>query len=216
MLLLRHGRTASNHEGRWQGQLDVPLDDVGREQARASASRLGTLVGELGGPVRLVSSDLSRACATAEPLAARLGVPLELDPRLRETDVGVWQGLTGAEIIERWPEEYEAWQSGRDVALGGAERRSDAGVRAAACIVELDAAQDGGTLVCVSHGAALRGAICELLGFGWRGTAGFQAMGNAHWTTMRRGPRGWRLETYNCSVSAPDLRLGAGAVPDGT
>lgn len=197
MVLLRHGRTASNHEGRWQGQLDVPLDDVGLAQAVAVAGSLGSLVAGWDGAVRVVSSDLSRASQTAAPLAERLGVPLELDPRLRETDAGLWQGLTSAQIVQRWPEEYEAWRHGGDVALGGAERRSDAGVRAAACIAELDAAQDGGTLVCVSHGAALRGAICELVGLGWRGTASFEPMGNAHRTVMRRKPRGWRIESYN-------------------
>ena len=197
VVLLRHGRTASNHEGRWQGQLDVPLDEVGRVQAVASASALAALVGGFEGKLRLVSSDLSRASGTAAPLAERLGVSLELDPRLRETDAGQWQGLTGEEIARRWPQEYEAWRIGGDVALGGAERRSDAGVRAARCIAELEDAQDGGTLVCVSHGAALRGAICELVGLGWQATAAFDPIGNAHWTVIRRTARGWRIVSYN-------------------
>lgn len=200
VVLLRHGRTASNAEGRWQGQLDVPLDDVGMAQSVAAAGVLGPWITGFAGKVRLVSSDLSRASATASHLADVLGADLELDPRLRETDAGAWQGLTSAEITERWPAEFEAWRHGGDVALGGAEKRSDAGVRAAACIEELDAAEDGGTLVCVSHGAALRGAICDLLGFGWAGTGAFQPIGNAHWTLLKRAPRGWRLGAYNLSA----------------
>ncbi|MFI7587036.1 histidine phosphatase family protein [Spongisporangium articulatum] len=200
VVLLRHGRTASNHEGRWQGQLDVPLDEVGAGQAVAASKALAALLEGLDGKVRLVSSDLSRASATAGALAETLGVDLELDPRLRETDAGNWQGLTAAEITAQWPEEYEAWRAGRDVPLGGAETRSQAGARAAACIAELEEAQDGGTLVCVSHGAALRGAVCELAGLGWEATAAFEPIGNCHWVVMRRTVRGWRIVTYNQGV----------------
>ncbi len=95
VLLLRHGESTWNAEGRWQGRADPPLSAEGERQARDSAARVAD--------VRAIwSSDLSRARRTAELLAPR-GVSVRLDERLRERDVGAWAGLTRAEIDERYP-----------------------------------------------------------------------------------------------------------------
>jgi len=95
IVLLRHGRTAHNATGRIQGQLDVPLDEVGEAQAVVVAGALAEAV-----PHAVVSSDLARARRTAEAVAARAGVPLVLDVRLREISLGAWEGLTSEEA--RW------------------------------------------------------------------------------------------------------------------
>lgn len=97
ILLVRHGQSEWNLTGRWQGQADPPLTDLGRAQARAAAQVLGTVDA-------VWTSDLQRAVETATIIAGELGVgPVVVDPDLRERDAGEWSGLTRAEIDERYP-----------------------------------------------------------------------------------------------------------------
>ena len=196
VLLVRHGRTASNFEARFQGQADVPLDEVGIGEAKRTAEALAILVD--GGPVRIVSSDLQRASKTAEALGDRLGLEVTLDPRLREIFAGEWEGLLRDEIVARWADDYDAWWRGDpNVRIGGGESRTEAGARAAEAISELEAELDGGTLVCFSHGGALRAAIFLLLGTpNWHWNA-LEGLRNAHWAELHNTPRGWRLSSYN-------------------
>ena len=140
LVLLRHGRTASNAEGRFQGHLDVPLDDVGLAQAEAAG---GALAGELAekvaaGAVRVVSSDLVRARRTAEIVAGHLGVPVTVDPALRERDGGSWQGLTREEIKARHGEEFARWMAGEDLVIGGGESLGQAWRRCEAASSVMD------------------------------------------------------------------------------
>ena len=96
-LVIRHGESEWNAQRRWQGQADPPLTDLGRMQAHAAVEKLGTF--DL-----LASSDLQRARSTAEIIGHRLGIELlPADSRLRETDVGEWQGLTVEEIEAAYP-----------------------------------------------------------------------------------------------------------------
>ena len=97
LLLVRHGESTWNAQGRWQGWADPPLTDLGRAQAEAAAPAAA--------PVdAVVSSDLVRARATAELMATLLDVGhVHVEPGLRERDVGDYTGLTRAEIEERWP-----------------------------------------------------------------------------------------------------------------
>ncbi|WP_337059459.1 histidine phosphatase family protein [Kineococcus sp. G2] len=200
VVLWRHGRTRSNAENRMQGQLDVPLDEVGHAQAAASAAHLAPLVAPLAavGAARLVASDLSRALDTARALSALTGLEPQPDPALREVDAGRWQGLLHSEITASWSEDYAAWRGGGDVRAGGGESRAELAERTAAA-VERHAAgvPEGGTLVVASHGAALKGALLRLLGLelsAWSAFAGFR---NAHWAVLARGRRGWLLGEYN-------------------
>jgi broad specificity phosphatase PhoE len=97
ILLVRHGQSEWNANGRWQGQADPPLTDLGREQARVAA-------GSVGSVDAVVASDLLRASETAVIISETIGVgPVAVDADLRERDVGEWTGLTRAEIAERWP-----------------------------------------------------------------------------------------------------------------
>ena len=93
VLFWRHGQTDFNVAGRFQGQSDVPLNDTGRAQAEQAARRLAEL-----GPELIVSSDLSRAAATADSLATLLGLEPVRDRRLRETAFGEWEGSSRAEV----------------------------------------------------------------------------------------------------------------------
>ena len=97
VLLLRHGQSTWNADGRWQGQADPPLSSLGRLQANAAVAALGAVDA-------IVASDLVRAVETAHLLAVGIGVgPVIVDPRWRERDAGEWTGLTRAEIDAGWP-----------------------------------------------------------------------------------------------------------------
>lgn len=158
LVAVRHGQTAWNAAGRYQGFADVALDDEGRAQSDKLADALGDLAAD-----GLVTSDLRRARETAVPLARALGLDPVADARLREVDVGAWEGLTPEQAEERFPEEYAAWRAGADVARGAGETRAGAGERAATAILEhAGAVPAGGTLVVVSHGMVLRAALRRL------------------------------------------------------
>lgn len=196
VLLWRHGQTAYNASGRFQGQADVPLDDVGVVQVKRAAEALAASLTDE--PVRIVASDLVRASATAAALGSLLGVPVEPDPRLREVHAGKWQGLLRPEIAAGWPADLEAWRRGDpDVRLGETgETRREAARRAAAA-VEAHAATTEGVLVCAGHGAALRGALLELIGLPDQPWGAFQGLRNAHWVELTPA---WRLARYNVSA----------------
>lgn len=102
LLILRHGETAWNAEGRWQGALDSPLTPRGEAQARAMAGFLAGL-GITSETHDLRSSPQGRAMSTAEAIAAATGLTPIPDDRLREIGVGLWAGLSRAEIDARWP-----------------------------------------------------------------------------------------------------------------
>src|SRR5437667_11321226 len=99
LLLARHGETDWNREGRWQGWADPPLNEAGREQARALAEQLRTMPFDA-----VYSSDLRRAHETAEIVGRPHHVPIRVDRDLREIDIGSWSGLTRAEIDVQFPD----------------------------------------------------------------------------------------------------------------
>lgn len=182
LILWRHGRTAYNAAGRLQGQVDIPLDEVGQWQARTAAAMLALA----HVPTRIVSSDLSRAVATAATLADLVDLPVELDPRMRERSFGDWDGLSADEIGARWPEEHAVWRAGGDPDREGAETRREVAERMVAGVREhLGRMPGDGTLVVVSHGAAITLTLTALLELDpetWRGVAGLH---NAHWAVLR-------------------------------
>src|SRR3954470_16965462 len=106
LIAVRHGETAWNVEARLQGQLDIPLNDRGHDQARRTAHWLAEDQVDV-----VVSSDLARAQATAEAIARFNRVPLELEPGLRERHFGSFQGFTHTEVAERWPALATRWKS---------------------------------------------------------------------------------------------------------
>jgi glucosyl-3-phosphoglycerate phosphatase len=201
VVLWRHGRTAFNVALRLQGQVDIPLDDVGHRQAATAAAALAETVTVDA----IVTSDLGRARETAAHLADRTGRAPVVDPRLRERSFGLWEGMTGEEIAEQWPAEYKLWRTGREPEGVDAETRRAVAERMVAAITEhADALEPDQTLVVVSHGAAITLAVTTLLGLDahWRGIAGLT---NAHWTELRRNPAGvepgWRLFGHDLGPS---------------
>jgi len=211
VVLWRHGRTAHNAAGRLQGQVDIPLDEVGRWQVAEAAQHLAARLR----PTRIVASDLVRAQVTARGLGELVGVPVETDVRLRERCFGDWEGLTAHEIAERWPEQYEIWRGGGDPHRPGAETRVVVGERVGAAVRELAAGLGGDqTLVVVSHGAAITLGLVHLLGLdagSWRGLGGLH---NAHYSLLRPSGRlagtPWYLEAHNLgpAVGVDDWNAG--------
>jgi broad specificity phosphatase PhoE len=196
VVVLRHGRTGHNLQHIWQGQLDVPLDEVGVRQSNVVAEAVATFE-----PAAVVASDLVRASATAQAVADVHGLPLRLDERLREVDVGRWQGLTRHEITAAGDGELlAAWRRGEDVALGGAERPSQLGRRGAAALLEHAAALDDGTLVVVAHGAVLRAAVLTVLGLEQPRWGLLAGLPNAGWGVVQPGERTWRLLAWGLTV----------------
>ncbi len=119
LLLLRHGQSTWNDQGRWQGQADPPLAALGEQQAFEAGARLADL-----GFGAVASSDLVRARRTAEILAHLLGLgPVVVEPALKEYDVGRWCGLTKPEIEEGWPGMIAAWAGGLLPSTPGGEPR---------------------------------------------------------------------------------------------
>lgn len=155
MLLVRHGESEGNVEGLIQGQLDKPLTDLGRVQARAVADRFNAD----GGADRIVSSPLARALQTAEAIGSALGLPVTTDDRLMEYDFGELSGLTGAEVAERYP--GWSWLVDRDdtprEVLPGEEGWASFDSRIAEALADL-MALEGQTIV-VTHGGAIMAAM---------------------------------------------------------
>ncbi len=197
LVLWRHGRTEWNAAGRFQGQLDPPLDEVGRRQARRAAPHLAAPLPE---GTLVVSSDLGRAAETAVALTDVLGVPLRLDPRLREVDMGSWEGLTRQEVAERHPEQYADWLAGRPITGRGGEDSADVPARALAALRDLPEAP---AAVVVTHGGTSARLIEALLGLGPEHRRVFGPLANCAWSELAEQSGRWRLLRHN--TSAPDL-----------
>ena len=199
LVLVRHGRTAWNAEGRAQGHTDIGLDDLGRAQAELMAP----VVAELG-PALLVSSDLARARETAAFLEKAIGLVAEEDDRLREYDTGERTGLTFEEYADRLRTRdgiaaAEAIDVHAHVDALGAETVDQVGDRIVPALREvLDRLEPGQTAVVVTHGAALRVGVAGLLGWPLEAAGGLEAMRNCGWAVLRERSGGrLRLSAYN-------------------
>ena len=134
-----------------------------------------------------MSSDLRRAHQTAVMLGAACGLVPSTDPSLREVALGGWEGLTHDEAAARFPAEYAAWTAGTDLRRGGGETQSEAGVRVAEAVIRfLWRAGSGRTVVAVSHGLALQGAMAVLAGSGLvrLGDGHSPHLGNGEWIVL--------------------------------
>lgn len=154
VLVVRHGQSEWNLSGRWQGQADPPLTDLGRTQARAAVHNLGQLDA-------IWTSDLQRAAQTAAVIADELGVgPVVLDTEFRERDVGVWTGLTRDQIERRYPGYLSppdgakpgGWTPGRPP---GWEPDLAVTARATRALLRIREHHEGGHVLVVSHAGLL-------------------------------------------------------------
>ena len=106
LFLIRHGQTDWNAEGRWQGQADPSLNEHGREQANRLAQELAHQ-----NLTALYSSDLRRALETAQIIGEGLGLEVIVEPRLREVNLGLWQGILSTDIQAQYPHEFREWHT---------------------------------------------------------------------------------------------------------
>ena len=212
LVMLRHGQTDFNAGSRMQGQLDSALTELGRAQAVAAAEVLGKLQ-----PLLIVSSDLRRAYDTAITLGERTGLPVRADPRLRETHLGDWQGLTHAQIDSEAPGARLAWREDAAWAPHGGESRVDVANRSLPVVTELASGEPewgdpngpDRPVIFVAHGgliAALSAALLKLPVANWPILGG---MGNASWVQLSGHAADsdvgfdsirWRLDVWNASA----------------
>jgi probable phosphoglycerate mutase len=190
MVLWRHGQTRWNLEGRFQGQTDIPLDEVGEAQAERAARLLAALR-----PDAIVSSDLGRAMATAAPLARLTGLTVTSDKDLRERHGGAWEGLSDTEIRERYPAEHAQWlPPGGESSAVLADRTGSALERIA------EGLAPGSLVVVASHGAAIRLGVARLLGLPEDHWGAIGPLANCAWSVLGRRTSRWRLIEHNAGT----------------
>lgn len=197
LVLLRHGQTDYNAEGRMQGHLDSMLTERGRQQAATAAPVVAAM-----GAHRMVSSDLTRAVDTAELVGAVGGLPVKFDPRLRETHLGRWQGRTVDEVEAEFPGAIAQWRSDPEWAPPGGESRLEVVRRSMPVVEELDddlAEGPDTTVLLVAHGGLIAGLVSGLLALPTSVWPSIGGLGNCKWAVLSRRddhPR-WRLTGYN-------------------
>ena len=193
LITIRHGETEWNVQGREMGQLDSPLTTRGVQQAHAIARRLNRLPFDA-----LYSSDLGRAVQTADIIASFCGKTVTLDEGLRERHMGIFQGLTVAEMRNRFPKERQDYErSGFEYVISGGEsarQRSERSVRVLTAIAERHPEE---TIVTVTHGGFMMGFFESVLGIppgnGWRR---FKRYNGSYSAFEYFGGR-WCLEVWN-------------------
>ena len=157
LYLVRHGLTDWNVEGRYQGQTDLPLNAAGRAQALRLRQQLA------GIPFAAVySSDLRRASETAGILAAPSGIEVQPDPRLREMNLGVWEGQLVTEIAAQYPAAWaERLRDPLHARAPGGESVAEVAARVAEAANAIARANSAGPVLVVSHGVALATLLCQ-------------------------------------------------------
>jgi alpha-ribazole phosphatase len=193
--LVRHGETPWNVERRFQGQLNVELSPTGLGQARAVAGWLA------GRPVRfsaIYTSDLRRAAATAEAIGEAIGITPELDPRLREINVGEWSGMLADEVERAYPGALVDWHERIDrYTIPGGESIPIVQQRVLEAYRSLVDRHDGEAIIIVSHGAALSALLVAL--HGW------DLVETWHSRRTRMGNTGVTVVTFDHASSSHDL-----------
>jgi broad specificity phosphatase PhoE len=178
ILLIRHGQTTWNVENRFRGQVDVPLDETGRWQARVTADYVAARW-----PLKAVyTSPLGRAVQTAEPIAEAQGVQVHLLDGLMDISFGEWAGKPLSEVEHIWPERFETWFAApHTVRFPGGEELADVLERVTGALEEVTRRHEGETLALVAHTVVNRVLLCAVLG-----------VGNEHF---------WQLAQDTCAVN---------------
>lgn len=199
LILLRHGQSAWNHEGRWQGQADAPLSDLGRAQAHCVGQRLASLRID-----HIYTSDLQRSAETARIVGHYLHLTPHLQPSLRETDLGQWTGLTTAEIQQRYPDEWRAMLARQEVRRGGGESYGQVIARTAAFARAVVSDHPGQRVLLASHGAAIRALIVGVLGLDLVAMHSLGIPRNTALTWVRYEHGAFFLDRYNDAAHLED------------
>ena len=169
LLIVRHGETEWNAEGRIQGHTDIGLSENGAQQARSLGQRLADRQIDVA-----YSSALKRTSETARLALGHRNVVLNETPRLREYHKGIFEGMTLTEIQTQFPDEYPKYlEKDLSYAPEGGETTRDVSTRMASIFQEIKAKHLDETVLVVSHGGALRAAMVSLLGMPLEGNWSF-------------------------------------------
>ncbi len=212
VLLWRHGQTDWNTANRFQGHSDIPLNEVGLYQVQRAAQLLAGMK-----PTAIISSDLGRARVTAQALADLVKLPVGIDPDLRETNGGHWEGRTGEENRKEDFQNFVRWIDGDDSPAGTiGERRTEVASRAVGAINRaLSKGADGQLLVVATHGGTSRCVLGQLLELPQSHWGVIGGLSNAAWSILQSGPRGWHLLEHNAgSIPEPIYGEESGAEPN--
>ncbi len=154
--LIRHGETAGNQEGRFQGSMDIELNENGRQQAARLAEQLKNI------PFRAIfSSPMKRALETAEMISAACHVPVQIEPRLAEISMGAWADMSFEETRLKYPGQLEAWRADPvDFRPPGGESTRDISIRVREAARDITRMYPEGKVLLVSHGLTLAALIC--------------------------------------------------------
>ncbi len=163
LVLVRHGETELTAQKRYSGRGDVPLSQRGEAQAMAAAGRVAALAGPVAA---VVSSPLRRCTRTAELIAAECAAGVVVEPALIECDFGAWEGLTFAEVQEKWPAELTEWLGSTAVAPPGGESFQAVAKRVRAAVAGLRETYPGRSVVVVSHVSPLKILLRDALAAG--------------------------------------------------
>lgn len=163
LILLRHGQTALSVERRYSGRGDAALTDLGRAQAQAAAGRIG----ERGGIDAVVSSPLQRSVETARSAAQELGIDVETDDDLIETDFGDWEGLTFGEAARQYADLHGRWLGDPTVAPPGGESFTQVAERVGRARERIAQRYAGSTVLVVSHVTPIKLVLREALDVGY-------------------------------------------------
>ena len=191
VIIVRHGQTQWNIRRVRQGHLDSPLTDQGIGQAKALGQRLAQEKFSA-----LYSSDLGRAVQTAEMIAAATGHSVVTDTRLRERNLGIFQGLSGDEIKENFPEEYRRHRTlGPDYIIPTGESVKQQVARNILCLSEIAEKHFGQTVVVVTHGGVLSGLFRHTFSIPFAAPRRFEFM-NASLNVFNYEQGSWFLQTW--------------------
>lgn len=203
-IVLRHGETVENTSGRWQGQMDGSLTLLGMAQAGAAGRRLTGYAIDV-----LIASDLGRTQHTARIIAEHSGHTIHPDARLRERHFGAFQGLTTAEMAERYPQEWARLQSHDPTyAPPGGESLQELCERSLACFGELADRYEGRTVLVITHGGVLNCLLRTTLGLSLALPRRYSGRHLA-FNRFVRNDKGWLMETWG------DVNHLAGLTPPG-
>ncbi|GIV95810.1 MAG: phosphoglycerate mutase [Herpetosiphonaceae bacterium] len=194
LILIRHGETEWNRDGRWQGHADVPLSELGREQARRLAARARAEGWRFD---HIYTSDLSRALETAQIVGAALGMAPAPLLELREINLGTWSGLNRDEIAARYAEDWALMQAGQDIRRGGGESFADLQQRVVRVLEQLIREHPGQRLGIFTHGGVIRALLAHIQRIGWEQIKLLHRIENTSITTLSAGPAGWRIKQIN-------------------
>ena len=203
LVVIRHGETLDNASGVWQGHRDSELSPIGLAQAEKAAPVVAAY-----DPQLVVTSDLRRAAVTAEQIGRSSGLPVRVDARLREVDVGEWQGLTSAAVRTRDPELLARMGRGEDVRRGRTgETVAELASRVRAALNDVIASLEPGRVaVVVCHGVAARAGVASLVGVDqMQAQQMLWGLDNCHWAVLAEAslvsgapvPPRWRIDAWN-------------------